>query len=90
VRPAPPTEVTIRYATTVDTLTDAWAFVMAHLEHVGPDPSIQITPAWIVSVDATLGDETRPPRHFEVVISGMVETHEEDSLPPPTRDLEDE
>ncbi len=72
-----PVEVTTRYATTVDTLPEAWAFVMAKVDDVGPDPCVKISPLWIVSVsdmDLPGSDEApRPPRQFSVVVSGMVE-----------------
>lgn len=62
-----PIEVTTRHVTTVNDLTGAWAFVMARLEHVGPDPEVHITPVWVI------GDDDTSARHFEVVVSGMVE-----------------
>lgn len=61
-------ERTVRYATTVDSLPAAWAFVMERLDEMGSDPSIQIDPQWVVSSDP---DEHG--REFVVVISGMVE-----------------
>lgn len=61
-------EKTIRYATSVDDLPDAWTFVMDHLETVGPSPSIGINPRWVISDDP---DEHG--RYFEVTVSGMVE-----------------
>ena len=64
---ANPVEVSTRYATTVDTLADAWAFVMTRLDSVGPDPSIKVSPLWIF----TPGDQD-PPRRFSVVVEGMV------------------
>ena len=64
-----PVEVTTRYATTVDDLHAAWAFVMARLDSVGPDPSIHISPVWTISS----GDDEYQPRRFEVVVEGMVE-----------------
>jgi predicted membrane-bound spermidine synthase len=60
-----PVERTIKYATTVPALGEAWTFVMGHLDEVGPDPSIEIRPMWTCSDD----DETR---RFEVAVSGMV------------------
>lgn len=62
-----PIEVTTRHVTTVNDLAGAWAFVMARLEHVGPDPEVHITPVWVI------GDDDTNARHFEVVVSGMVE-----------------
>lgn len=63
-----PIEVTTRFATTVADLPAAWAFVMSKIDSVGPSPSISISPVWTVA-----RDETDHPRHFEVVVSGMVE-----------------
>lgn len=77
-RPAP-IEVTTRYATTVDDLGAAWAFVMDKLDHVGPDPEVKISPLWIMSVrDMDREDMDRPPRQFSVVVSGMVEEPADD------------
>ena len=69
-----PIEVTTRYATTVDDLPGAWAFVMAHLDHpgVGHDPRITISPIWTYSSDEIGDPDYRAPRRFEVVVSGMV------------------
>lgn len=60
-------EVTTKFATTVDDLTAAWAFVMDHIDQLGPDPSIAINPFWTIIDGAEQG------RRFEVVVSGMVE-----------------
>lgn len=65
MRTRTPIEKTIRYATSVDELSDAWAFVMEHLESVGDGPSISISPIW----SGPEFDE----RRFEVTVSGMVE-----------------
>lgn len=68
-----PIEVTTRYATTVDTLVEAWAFVMDRVDNVGPDPSIKISPVWSFSVhDMDRSDHLDPPRQFSVVVEGMV------------------
>lgn len=70
---AAPSEVTTRYATTVDDLGAAWAYVMDHLEKVGPDPSVKISPVWVFSVhDMDREDLSEPPRQFSVVVEGMV------------------
>lgn len=66
-----PIEVTTRYATTVDDLPAAWAFVMSHLDSLGDDPSIEINPLWNIGFDDS-GD-AQSPRQFSVVVSGMVE-----------------
>lgn len=68
-----PVEVTTRFATTVDELSDAWAFIMAKLEDVGPDPSVEISPIWLRPMDFAGNDEDPWPRQFSVVVSGMVE-----------------
>lgn len=62
------TERTTRFATTVDDLPSAWAFVMAHVDAVGDDPSIQVTPFWSYGEDGTASA-----RKFSVAVSGMVE-----------------
>lgn len=68
-----PIEKTTRYATTVETLTDAFTFVMEQVDIVGPDPSITITPSWTYSVHDIDREDHEAPRHFSVVVSGMVE-----------------
>ncbi len=67
-----PSEVTTRYATTVDDLAAAWAYVMERIDQVGPDPSITIKPLWVISVHDMDSDNEAPPREFEVTVSGMV------------------
>ena len=37
-----PVELTMKYATTVDSLLEAWQFVMEHLDEVGECPNISI------------------------------------------------
>lgn len=66
------TEVTTRYATHVDTITEAFAFVMEHLEKVGPAPEVNIGPCWSSEDDF---DSV----YFGVVVSGMVEEKSDDS-----------
>ena len=67
-----PVEVTTRYATSVDEMTDAWAFVMEHLDLVGPDPTVKISPYWEISVhDMDDELERECPRKFNVVVEGM-------------------
>lgn len=64
-----PIETTTRYATTVDSLSDAWAFVMAYVDRVGARPRVVISP--VTSFSAAFDDEAQ--EYFEVVVSGMVE-----------------
>lgn len=70
-----PVEMTTRYATTVDDLAAAWAFVMEYVDKVGDSPSIEIKPHWVISVHDMDRDEPEGgyPREFGVVVSGMVE-----------------
>ena len=68
-----PIEVTTRYATTVDELTDAFAFVMARLDSVGPDPEVIISPLWITPLSEMDNEGSFSRRQFSVVVSGMVE-----------------
>lgn len=73
-----PVEVTTRYVTSVPDLASAWAFVMDRIDAVGPDPSIEIKPVWIMSVHEIGNDDIgRAPRQFSVVVEGMVEEPEE-------------
>lgn len=60
-------EVTTRHATITDSLPEAWEFVMARLDRMGPDPSIYISPMWVYT-----GTEGDPVRRFEVQVEGMV------------------
>lgn len=61
-----PVEVTTRFATSFDTLTECFGFVMDKIDDVGPEPSVEIKPYWLIDED----DETVT--RFEVVVSGMV------------------
>lgn len=69
------TEVTIRFARGgLADLTDAWAFVMEHIDKVGGDPTIEITPVWSQSFDDIGVRPDDPwPRTFSVIVSGMTE-----------------
>lgn len=75
----PPIEIHTRYATTVVTLADAWAFVMDHIDKVGPDPSIEIAPIWLMGYDEPRTNE--PPRHFAVTVSGSIEEKKLEVVP---------
>jgi hypothetical protein len=59
--------VTTQYAVRVNDLNAAWAFVMEHIDHVGPDPSIHITPVWLRD------DDGEPVTRFEVTVRGIQE-----------------
>lgn len=70
-----PVEYTARYATVVDSVNEAFVFVMAHLDKVGAEPSVAISPMWLV-VDAVGEDGETRHEHlckFEVVVSGSFE-----------------
>lgn len=61
-----PVEQTVKYATTVGSLPDAWSFVMARIDELGEAPSVTISPLWRVRDDGEV-------RMFEVAVSGMRE-----------------
>ncbi len=68
-------EYTAKYATVVDEINEAFVFIMAHLDKVGAEPSIWITPMWLV--DHALNDDGEQVHvsvcKFEVVVSGSFE-----------------
>ena len=68
-----PVEYTAQYATRVESLSEAFVFIMQHETNVGADPQIIINPVWVCfDVDPDTGEHhTR--REFEVSVSGMVE-----------------
>lgn len=67
-----PIEITTSFATVVPDLPTAWTFVMDHIDRVGPAPSVEIRPTWSRDADP-LNPNDDWERHFEVVVSGMVE-----------------
>lgn len=68
-------EITIgtSYAATVDTLPDAWAFVMKYVDRCGPAPVITIKPYWLHDIE-TPKSESQP--KFEVCVNGTVEAED--------------
>lgn len=64
-------EKTTKYATSVDSLPEAFAFVMSKIDDLGESPSIYINPIWVYG-----GDEEGGKRKFEVAVDGMVEVAE--------------
>lgn len=70
-----PTEYTARYAKVVESIQDAFVFVMAHMEKVGPDVQVVISPVWSHEHDEA-GDVIDARRVFEVSVSGMIELPE--------------
>lgn len=58
-------EWTSRYVTTVDTIEEAFTFVMTYLDLVGPPPTISIDPIFLAA------DEGEHPYQFEVVVEGQ-------------------
>lgn len=55
-------EVTLRFDTVVDDLSEAWAFIMSRIERVGPDPEVHILPV-----------KDGPPPMLQMVVKGSVE-----------------
>ncbi len=39
-------DLTVKYATNVDSLSAAWEFVMAHVDELGEAPTVSISPVW--------------------------------------------
>lgn len=70
-----PTEYTARYAKVVPSVQDAFVFVMAHMDKVGADVEVLITPVWAHGHGID-GEVIAPQRMFEVAVSGMVELPE--------------
>jgi len=74
-----PVEVTLKFVSVFEQLTDAWGFVMDMLDRVGADPEVHIRPVWVFGVDAGVdddvvgGDGRLDVRLFEVSVSGSVE-----------------
>ena len=69
-------KVTTRFTAIVGSLSDAWAFVLDHLDRVGESPSIEIRPNQHVLYGAL-----ERPISFEVEISGVIYEQREDKLP---------
>lgn len=61
-------EVTTRYATNVESLAEAWAFVMDHVDRVGPDPMVMIKPTWYYAMAPDEGVDDGD-RWFSVVVN---------------------
>jgi hypothetical protein len=67
-----PVEVATRYSTTVDDMPTAWAFVMEHIDKLGPEPSVNIYPCWGVDREAAT-EEPANQCHFHVAVDGCKE-----------------
>lgn len=66
-------EQSTKFATTVDSLQEAWVFVMEYVALVGPDPEIHISPLWAYDYDEDIvRSEMGSRRQFEVMVEGMV------------------
>lgn len=66
-------EVTVRFAKGGFTeLAEVWAFIMAHVDKVGPDPTIEVSPTWSVPVmpDQYANEDSQQIRTFDVIIQG--------------------
>lgn len=57
-------EITTRYCTNVVDMAAAWAFVMEHVDNVGPNPSIEISPVLFFQDGSTY--------KFEVMVEGTI------------------
>lgn len=68
-----PVEYTAQYATRVESLSEAFVFIMEHESKVGPDLAILINPVWVCHDVDELTGEHHTRREFEVSVSGMVE-----------------
>ena len=64
-----PVEISVKHVTTVDSLPEAWAFVMDRLDLLGPRPTVEIRPVY---TSPRLDEPER--YHFSVLVSAM---HEE-------------
>lgn len=71
-----PVEVTKSYASTVESLADAWEFVMDRVDSVGPSPTIAIEPIWSYTLTDTEDEPVERARAFSVLVEGMVEEDE--------------
>jgi hypothetical protein len=68
-----PVEITTTYVTSVATLPEAWAFVMEHIDKLGPRPTVRVDPRTIYAVNEIGDDDARGESLFEVLVSGMRE-----------------
>ena len=66
-------EKTTRYVTSVDTLAEAWEFIMGRLDLVGDYPTISIQPIDLYYTVTFGEDGMQVVRKFEVLVEGMKE-----------------
>lgn len=66
-----PVEYTAKYSQVVDSVQEAFEFVMSHLDKVGPEPSVWIDPAWEHDHEEMTGNVISR-SVFVVVVSGSV------------------
>jgi hypothetical protein len=71
-----PTEYTATYAKKVASIQDAFVFVMSHLDKLGNDPQVVITPVWVCDDICDMTGDHETVRQFEVAVTGMVELPE--------------
>lgn len=74
---------TVQFQAVVDSLPEAWAFIMDAIEQVGPDPSVHIHPSRNTlppGLQALLtgGASETPERKFQVVVEGTVDVVREE------------
>lgn len=58
-------EIFTRFAGTVESIHDAFAFIMEHMDKVGEFPAIEVTPCWV-------DEEMREFQHYHVAVFGAV------------------
>lgn len=72
-----------RLSTSVDTVHEAFLFVMESLDQLGDDPQIGISPIWSYNQ----GDDAQAVRRFEVWCAGtparLAAVHHPSAQPPP-------
>ena len=62
-----PIEIVSKYLTTVETMSDAWEFVMEYIDELGDEPTVEIHPCWGVD------DDDSETCHFHVMVEGCIE-----------------
>lgn len=61
----------VKFQADVLDIASAWAFVMEHIDQVGPDPQISIKPMLVYQ--ASLSNESSYRREFRCVVKGRID-----------------
>lgn len=69
----PEVECRISFSTTVDDMTEVYAFLMEHEDKVGPNPTIDIHPDFWYTDEEMEKDDPQGVRKFHVSISGRID-----------------